>query len=197
MASSSIHNRGSRFGIRRSARRTALAGIVAGVFAGLAAPVFAQDRMDHGGRHHGWQQMDPDARADRMEYMVMRMFSSVKATDDQKAKAGTIVRKAIADLRPIMEKRREGHKAALELLSKPKIDRGAIEAQRAQQSQLADAMSKRMTQAFVDLAEVLTPEQRTQLAQRMASRHTRGDHPRGGNRSGGGGDDDDQTRMNG
>jgi Spy/CpxP family protein refolding chaperone len=163
---STSHCRGR--GAGRRFRRTAAAAFVAALLAGVAAPGFAQDATpDHGGgRHHGWR-MDPEARADRMQHMVRRMFSSVNASEDQKARADAIVKQALADLQPLSQKRREGHKAAIDLLSKPSIDRGAVEAQRQQQVRLADATSKRMTQAFVDLAEVLTPEQRAALAQRM------------------------------
>jgi Spy/CpxP family protein refolding chaperone len=163
-----------------SLRRTAVAALIGGVFAGLAAPGFAQERFAHrGGDHHGGRQMDPEAQADRMEHRVKRMFSSVKASEEQQAQASAIVRRALADLRPIQEQRREGRKAAIDLLSRPSIDRRAIEAQRAEQLKLAEAASKRMTQALADLAEVLTPEQRAELAKRMTQRFGGGRHGMG------------------
>jgi periplasmic protein CpxP/Spy len=54
------------------------------------------------------------------------------------------------------------------LLTQPGIDRAAIEAFRAEQLALADAASKRLTQALGDAAEVLTPEQRRRLDERLA-----------------------------
>jgi periplasmic protein CpxP/Spy len=155
----------NRSHLRRGAIAAALAGLIA------AAPVLAQEQPAHrGGHHHGWGRMDPEARADRMEYMVKRMFSSVKASEEQKTQAGAVVRRTLADLRPIQDKLREGRRAAIELLSRPSIDRRAIEAQRTQQLALHEAVSKRMTQALADLAEILTPEQRTALAKRMSER---------------------------
>jgi len=53
------------------------------------------------------------------------------------------------------------------LLAAPTIDRAAIEKLRAEQITLADASSKRMTQALADAGEVLNPEQRKKLAERM------------------------------
>jgi periplasmic protein CpxP/Spy len=150
------------------ARTAAIATLVGGLIA--AAPSFAQEPPARGAHHHGWRQMDPEARADRMEYMVKRMFSSVKASDEQKTQAGAIVRKASADLRPLEEQLRQGRRAAIELLARPSIDRNAIEAQRVQQAGLREAISKRMTQTLADLAEVLTPEQRASLAKRMSER---------------------------
>jgi Spy/CpxP family protein refolding chaperone len=157
--------------LRRRLRHTAVAALIGGVFAGLAGPSLAQEPQvqpgHRGGHHHGGKQMDPAARADRMERMVKRMFSSVKASEEQQTRAGAIVRQALADLQPIQAQRREGRKAAIELLSRPALDRGAIEAQRVEQARLAEIASKRMTRAFTDLAEVLTPEQRVELAKRM------------------------------
>jgi protein CpxP len=151
------------------ARTAAVAALVGGLIA--AAPSFAQEPpAQRGGSHHGWRHADPEARADRMEYTVKRMFSSVKASDEQKTQAGAIVRKASADLRPIEDQLRQARRAAIELLARPSIDRNAIEAQRAQQAALRESISKRTTQALADLAEVLTPEQRASLAKRMSQR---------------------------
>jgi periplasmic protein CpxP/Spy len=151
-------------------KRTAAAALVGGLIAG--GPAMAQDRAPQDGpaHHHRWRHADPEARADRMEYMVKRMFSSVKASEEQKTQAGAIVRKAAADVRPLEQKLREGRRAGIELLARPTIDRNAVEAQRAQQSALRDQISKRMTQALADLAEVLSPEQRASLAKRMSER---------------------------
>ncbi len=48
---------------------------------------------------------------------------------------------------------------------------GPLEALRANQLQLAEQASKRFTQALADIADVLTPEQRKQLAERMGRWH--------------------------
>ena len=58
-------------------------------------------------------------------------------------------------------------KAVAELLSKPAIDRAALDALRGEQLRLADETMRRMTTALADAAEVLTPEQRVTLAGRM------------------------------
>ena len=53
------------------------------------------------------------------------------------------------------------------LLTQPTVDRSAIEALRAEQLSLADAASKRFAQALGDAAEVLTPEQRRKIDDRL------------------------------
>ncbi|HZR70392.1 MAG TPA: periplasmic heavy metal sensor [Burkholderiales bacterium] len=161
--------------MKGSLKRTAIAALLGGA---IAAPAFAQDRAPQDrapegggpGMHHRWHRNDPQARADRMEFMVQRMFSSVKASDEQKNQAGAIVRKAASDIRPLEQKLRDGRRAGLDLLSRPTIDRNAIEAQRAQQAALREQISQRTTQAMADLAEVLTPDQRAALAKRMSER---------------------------
>ena len=53
------------------------------------------------------------------------------------------------------------------LLTQPSIDRGAIETLRTEQLALADGASRRLAQALGDAADVLTPEQRRKLDDRL------------------------------
>ena len=59
------------------------------------------------------------------------------------------------------------------LLTQPSVDRAAIEALRVEQMALADAASKRFTQALGDVAEVLTPEQRRKIDDRLTEMRER------------------------
>ena len=68
------------------------------------------------------------------------------------------------------EKLHSAGKQALAITSAPTIDRAAMERLRAEQVALADSVSKRITQAFADAAEVLTPEQRQKVAGRLTER---------------------------
>jgi Spy/CpxP family protein refolding chaperone len=65
------------------------------------------------------------------------------------------------------DKARDARAAARDLLLQTTIDRAAIEKFRTEQLALADAFSKRVAQAIGDMAEVLTPEQRHKLADRL------------------------------
>jgi Spy/CpxP family protein refolding chaperone len=56
------------------------------------------------------------------------------------------------------------------LLAAPTIDRAALEQARVARMQVEDARSRRIVQAMADAAEVLTPEQRTKVAERFAKR---------------------------
>jgi len=164
---------------RRFFRRATIAAVltsVAATFGGAAA-------WAHGGHGGGWQRgfmggsQDP-AKADaRIERMVKHFAVEVDATPEQQAKLTQIAKAAANDLRPLRQKVREARRKGMELLAAPTIDRAAIERLRAEQIQGADAVSKRMAQAFADAAEVLTPDQRKKVAERMQKRHERHQRP--------------------
>ena len=65
----------------------------------------------------------------------------------------------------------DARRQAVALLSQESIDRAALETLRAGQLQLAEQASKRFTQALADVADVLTPDQRKQLAERIGRWH--------------------------
>lgn len=111
------------------------------------------------GMHHG--PMDPAHMQKHLDKMIEHLVPD--ATAQQKDKLHAIAKSAMDDLKPLHEKGRTLHQQMTTLLSQPKIDRAAVEQTRQQQMQVADQVSKRMTQAFTDAAEVLTPEQRAKL----------------------------------
>jgi Spy/CpxP family protein refolding chaperone len=100
--------------------------------------------------------------------MIKHLGVEVDATPEQQQKLAAIAKQAARDLAPMREEARATRKQAIELLSAPKVDRAAIEKLRAAKLQHADAASRRVTQALADAAEVLTPEQRTKLAEHAA-----------------------------
>jgi len=151
----------------------------AGIAAALAA-VLAVGACSHGPGHgHGWRDgpmsgaVDPERAARFTERMADRIVSAVDGTPEQKQRITTIAQAAMQDLRPLREQMRTARTRSIELLKAPSVDRAAIEALRGQQIALADGASKRLAQALADTAEVLTPEQRVKLAERMQRRSGR------------------------
>jgi len=149
-------------------KRAALVTAVAGLAAGIGLKAWAHDGP--GGWHRGGFMdgpVDPamvDARLDRM---LKHIYIEIDATDAQKQQLGPILKSAAHDLLPLRDRIRDGRLQALALLSQPTVDRAALEGLRTLQLQLADQASKRLTQAVADAADVLTPEQRKQLADRI------------------------------
>lgn len=159
-----------------SPRRWALAGIASITIGAMsiAGISHANDGPGRGTHHHGMHgPMDPATASKRIDRMIERMLSD--GTPEQKAKVSAIAKAALNDLQPLREKHRAARADAMKILSQPTIDRTALEKIRASELQLADQISRRMTQAMADAAEVLTPEQRATLAERFKQRMKRVD----------------------
>jgi periplasmic protein CpxP/Spy len=124
--------------------------------------------------------------AGMIERRIDHMIKAINGTPEQKAKLTSIAQAAMADMKPLREQHMTARKRGIELLAAPTIDRGALEQLRIQQMQVADSMSRRMLAQMSDAAEVLTPAQRVQLAEKMKSRGERGGRGGQGGMHGGG-----------
>jgi protein CpxP len=156
---------------RRFFKRAAIATLIGGVAAGIGFKALAQE----GGC--GWHRsgfaagpIDPAAIDEHLDRMLKHLYVEIDATDEQKQRLEPIVKQAAKDLLPLRDKARAARKRAVELLTADTIDRGAVETLRVEQIQLAEQASRRLTQAFADVAEVLTPAQRKEIAARMERR---------------------------
>ena len=110
---------------------------------------------------------DPAQAEDRADRMVRHMAIELEATDAQQDKLRAVVKAAVKDLIPMREKAQSARLKARELLTQPTIDRAEIERFRTEQIALADTFTKRVAQALGDAAEILTPEQRRKLDNRL------------------------------
>ncbi len=133
---------------------------------------------EHDCGHHGGPEafmsgkpMDLDKMDKFADKRMQHMLREVKASDEQKAKASTIVKASVEKGGPLAEKMRDNHHQIGKLMSAASIDKAAIETLRAEQIKLVDEASKLATQTMQDIAEVLTPEQRAKLAEKMENRH--------------------------
>ena len=160
--------------LRRALFATALlltGGVIGTVVAG---PTIAQ-RWDGGPpwahRGHGPHEMgDMGGRMffpGRIERGVERLGWAVDASTEQKSKINAIVQKAADDLFALRAQHIEARKQVVATLAAPTVDRAKLEQLRADQLKLADTATKRVTDAVADIAEVLTPAQRADLAQRL------------------------------
>lgn len=158
---------------RRFFRRAAMAGAFAGL-AGLGLGAFA-----HGRRGYGGAPLDPAELDARLDRVLKHLYVEIDATEAQQKKLDPIVRSAAKDLLPLRRRLREARLQAMDLFTRDQVDRTAFEKLRAEQLELADRASKRLTGALADAAEVLTPLQRKQLAQRFRQLRGRRWHGRG------------------
>ncbi|MCR5868442.1 Spy/CpxP family protein refolding chaperone [Aquincola sp. J276] len=108
---------------------------------------------------------------------MQRMLQEVQATPEQREQIRRITDAAAADMRSQHEAARGLQQRVGSLLTGPTVDAAAAESLRQQMMAQHDQASRRMMQVMLDIANVLTPEQRQQLAERMARRAEAG--PRG------------------
>lgn len=146
----------SRNALRRAAGAIALVAALGTVAAVGASPAV---KAMHPGGHLAMSGMPMEAHIH--QYLEAALAD---ASPEQKAAVAVIVRDARADLEPVHEQLRQGHRRAHQLLTAPAIDRAALEELRVQQMQQMDQASRRMLAALEDVAEVLTPAQRARLA---------------------------------
>jgi protein CpxP len=168
--------------------------VVGGILAATSATRAWAERPDgdgmgvcmHGDRHHrggpgmGDGAMGMSALGGRG---LERMLKEVNANDAQRKQIEQITAAARQDLDKLREGARGLHEQSLAVLTQPKLDAAAAEKLRQQMLAHHDAVSKRMLAAMLDVAKVLTPEQRAkvgeQLKQRMARHADRMARPEG------------------
>jgi hypothetical protein len=150
-------------------------GVIGAVIAG---PVRSQGWSGPWGgppMHHGWgSHRDMGGYGDdrmffpgRIERGVDRLGWAVDASSEQKQKINAITQKAADDIFDLRARHFEARKQLVETLAAPTIDRARLEALRADQMKLAETATKRVADAVADVAEVLTPAQRADLARRF------------------------------
>jgi periplasmic protein CpxP/Spy len=145
----------------------------AGAFAAVAALAGGMGLHAHAHGGPGFRggffggTMDAAQIDERVERMLKHLAVEINATPEQQQKLAPIVKAAIRDMQPLRTQMQAARKQAVEIMSAEQIDRGAMERLRVEKLQTADTLSRRMTQAMADAAEVLTPAQRAELAKRM------------------------------
>jgi len=143
----------------------ALAGAIAG---GLATNAFGQAPMPwHVGPFMGGP-FDPAQADQHVERVIKHLAVEADATADQQAKLVAIAKAAVNDLLPLREKLQANRGQALDLFTAGNVDRAAIERLRSEQLALVETASKRISAALGDAAEVLNPEQRRTLVDRVS-----------------------------
>lgn len=139
---------------------------------GVALMAGATHAQDMGQRRPPERMGGPDMER-HMQERIARMMREVGGSTEQRDRLMAIAKAAGEELRPLREEQRAVRQKGITLLAAPQIDRAALEQTRVNEMQLADRISKRMLQSMADSAEVLTPEQRLRVAERMKSMRPR------------------------
>ena len=130
--------------------------------------------MHHFGMHH---RMGPGmmflGSPERIGRVVDFMLDGLNATDAQRSQIKQIAVQAAGELKTQAEAGKGLRQRGMQILTAPTVDAAAAEQLRQQMLQQHDQMSRRVTQAMLDVARVLTPEQRAAIGQRMHDRQAR------------------------
>jgi periplasmic protein CpxP/Spy len=138
-------------------RNLAFAGIlIAGVALGAGSFAMAAAGADN----LGWKQ---GMRLALLQGAVSHALDSVGANAAQEAKVHDIIAIKFAEIAPNPAEHEAMRKQALELLAAPTIDRAAVEKMRADAIANLDAKSKTLVGGLLEIADQLTPQQRTAL----------------------------------
>lgn len=98
------------------------------------------------------------------------MLDRVGASAEQKAQINALMEAAHNDIKPVRAQMKTLHEQGSTLFTQRNVDANAVEAARLQMQTLQGQVSKRMSLAQVESSRVLTPEERTQMADLM-NRH--------------------------
>ena len=144
----------------------ATAGVTALLGTSLIAGVVGCRHKGHFG-HHRWGhrgEIENAAEArERSQRVANWVLDEIDADEAQRQQVLRIVSDSAEDLFAFAGRHRTNRDALLEAFSQTTIDREAVQSLRVDEMQLADAASGRLVEALVDVAEVLTIEQRSEL----------------------------------
>ena len=149
--------------------RVLMFGTLMAVLATWAMTSWAQP-MGPGGHHGMGGGMMMGGSPERMGRMVDHMLDGLNATDAQRSQIKTIVQAAAADLKSQRDAHRALRQQGMQIFTAPNVDANAAETLRQQMMAQHDQVSRRMTQAMVDISRVLTPEQKAKIAEHLQKR---------------------------
>ena len=136
-------------------------------------PAHAQDvgrSHDHATAGPGADMMMFSGQPRQVARMVDNLLDGLSATDAQRAQIRQIAMGAAADIKTQRDSARGLREKGMQIFTAPTVDAVAAEAVRQQMSAQHDMTSKRYLKAMLDVSNVLTPEQRAKVGDRMKQR---------------------------
>ncbi len=141
--------------------------------AGAAAALFVHAETPRGaGPGGGPGMMVFGGPPEHMARAIDRMLDGLDATDAQRSQIKQIAMSAAADVKAQRDASRNLRDQAMQIFAAPNVDSAAAESVRQQMLTQHDQSSKRMLQAMLDAAKVLTPDQRAKMGTRLKERQS-------------------------
>ena len=144
---------------------------------GGAIGVVATKAAAHTGGSHwkGWHHRGPVASEadalERMKGVSARILGKVEASGAQREQVDAMLEALVAEAWPLREEHRENRRHLVAELTRPTVDREALEGLRARELALADHLSRELVEAVVALSGILDAEQRVALVERFTHDH--------------------------
>lgn len=156
---------------RRSARHgfwfgISVGGLVGAVAGGAlisTAGASSTARAFHGRLGERRLAENPERARDHVELATDWVLSRVDASDAQKTQAKLIADRTLDAILPLAEEHRSNREELATELARVEIDPTAIERIRQSEVGLVDDFSRELTSALTEIAQTLTPAQRSQL----------------------------------
>jgi periplasmic protein CpxP/Spy len=127
-----------------------------------------------GGLFHGSGSHDPERMRKHAEIAVEVALREVDATPEQIARVKAVADELVSELAQTHDQHEANRAALVAQLEAPEISRETVQALRAQELALLDDASVKVTNALIDAAAALTPEQRQKLIQLAEEMHGHG-----------------------
>jgi len=145
------------------------AAVVIKVFA-VALAVFAVVLVGAAGCHHRHRDHGERMR-EFADWRIEKMLKKVDATPEQKEGVMAEVEGLVTDLTSMHEDRGDMHDVLEAQLTAETIDRSALEALRVEKMEKFDVASRRVVDAVASIGEILSREQRLELAEEARNHH--------------------------
>ncbi len=151
-------------------------GLFFGLFALVALGLFAVSAAFAGpgfGGHcgaHGAMGAEPEAKA---AFVAQRIAGQADATDEQQASIEAVLVDLFTDMQALKAEKETFHAQVKDVLVAETIDTEALQVLRAQGMDKVDDASTQAVDALAEIASILTPEQRADLAEDMEKMHAR------------------------
>jgi len=150
-------------------RRWIKFGVPAALLA-IAIPAFAGGMNGWHDGHRGMHDVTVEDVSDHMEAMSNRVLRRVDATDAQRAEVDALIAEAAPEVVELAEAKQALAASFHEEVSDGAFERADLEPLRQDAVSLFDEATSTMLDGFVRFADVLTPEQRGDLAERLEHR---------------------------
>jgi Spy/CpxP family protein refolding chaperone len=108
-------------------------------------------------------------QTEQIDKMVGHLMVEIGGTPEQRRKITGIALAARSDMQAMREQMQMQRQKGMDLMFAKTLDTQALDKQHAEHNQLREKMGNRMHRGMVEALQVLTPEQRAQMKQKMQS----------------------------